>query len=272
MTGSHLEGFDVAVGAVEDAARGQPASVAANGTCGTSCLSVEEECQSAPALRGGRIAAVKEPGQPTVKTLFALSGNVCAFFDEDDPRSGCEQQLTDPTWKRVMGRVCHIYGEKEGSARWDPDHDDDGHEFWNLILLCPTHHTVIDDTEPHRFPSEKLRRMKERHERANGKPPNQQPWWQDESALERMAAAALAAYARLQQVGSPSESEDPWSDVADQRRALDAELGYHRAWAQDHADRFKDDGLDGEGVRQYEHHLAQVRRIEATLAHLAQGE
>lgn len=67
--------------------------------------------------------------------------------------------------------VPHI-GEKEGSARWDPAHDDDdGHEFWNLILLCPTHHTVIDDTEPDRFPPEKLIRMKERHEHASATPP-----------------------------------------------------------------------------------------------------
>lgn len=52
------------------------------------------------------------PGAATVKTLFALSGNVCAY-------PGCEQPLTDPAWRSVRGRIGHIYGERPGSARFD---------------------------------------------------------------------------------------------------------------------------------------------------------
>jgi hypothetical protein len=148
---------------------------------------------------------MREPGESTVKTLFALSGNVCAFYDEDGQRPACEQQLTDPSWSRVMGRICHIYGKKPGSARWDPTHDQDGHEFWNLILLCPTHHSVIDETEPALFPPDKLFRMKARAESVR---PMGSAWCSDE-ALDRYARAALATYRRLSALAQSSEAEAP---------------------------------------------------------------
>ena len=53
------------------------------------------------------------PSLPAVKTLFALSGNVCAY-------RGCEVKLTDPAWTKVNADVAHIRGEKPGAARSDP--------------------------------------------------------------------------------------------------------------------------------------------------------
>lgn len=106
-----------------------------------------------------------EPSLSVVKTLFARSGNTCAFFDQEGREPPCEQPLTDPKWKRAMARICHIAGRRPGSARWDSTLTcEQINSFDNLILLCPTHHVKVDDTEPHRFPVESLLGMKARHE------------------------------------------------------------------------------------------------------------
>jgi hypothetical protein len=48
----------------------------------------------------------------------------------------------------LTGEVCHIKGARPGSARYDPDQSDlERHAGANLVLMCPTHHTVIDDDE-----------------------------------------------------------------------------------------------------------------------------
>jgi hypothetical protein len=89
----------------------------------------------------------------TMKTLFVMSGNVCAFLDPD-PASrepGCEQQLTDPKWESVKACICHIAGRKPGRARYDESMTDKQRaEFDNLILICPNQHLLIDKPEPGR--------------------------------------------------------------------------------------------------------------------------
>lgn len=64
----------------------------------------------------------------------------------------------------LVGEVCHIKGSRPGSARYDSaqsaterNHRD------NLILMCPTHHTVIDDDEIS-YPVERLLLIKRDHE------------------------------------------------------------------------------------------------------------
>jgi hypothetical protein len=86
------------------------------------------------------------PSLSVVKTLFALSGNICAFQDE---REACEQHLTNPAWKEVIADIAHIAGERPGSARFDPSMTDiERHSYENLMLLCPTHHRTIDRLGP----------------------------------------------------------------------------------------------------------------------------
>lgn len=110
------------------------------------------------------------PSDTAIKTLFALSRNLCFFGpDESDKGRGdrvgaCEQRLTDPSWKRVKARIAHIKGEHPNSARYDaaqPDSERQG--FENLMLLCPNHHTEIDDLRPDDFPPERLVAMRARH-------------------------------------------------------------------------------------------------------------
>ena len=95
------------------------------------------------------------PGITDVKLLFAKSGNRCAF-----PRCKAPMALDDT----LVGEVCHIKGARPGSARFDP-HQSASHRHHrdNLILICPTHHTVIDDDE-NSYTVERLLQLKREHE------------------------------------------------------------------------------------------------------------
>jgi hypothetical protein len=98
-----------------------------------------------------------EPSRPTVKKLFAFSGNLCAF-----PK--CKTPVVYPGSDSIVCEVCHIKGEKSTAARWDPNQsDEDRHGFDNLILLCGVHHKVVDDDED-AYTVERLRKMKRDHE------------------------------------------------------------------------------------------------------------
>jgi hypothetical protein len=124
------------------------------------------------------------PSDATVKTLFALSANVCAFNDD---RGACEVHLTDPSWTGVQARICHIQGLRPGSARYNPAMSDrERNHFDNLLLLCPNHHGRVDDLEPKRYTVEVLTRMKARG--LESLPASQ---WAPDAELARFASAAL---------------------------------------------------------------------------------
>lgn len=64
----------------------------------------------------------------------------------------------------LTGEVCHIKGVRPGSARYDPNQSPgERHHYQNLVLMCPTHHTVIDDDEES-YTVERLQRIKCEHE------------------------------------------------------------------------------------------------------------
>lgn len=92
------------------------------------------------------------------KTLWAKSGNICSF-------PGCDIVLVQEQQARVVvGVEAHIKGERPGAARYDPNQSDDERDSYdNRILLCATHHTVIDGDEA-TWTVEKLHRVKDDHE------------------------------------------------------------------------------------------------------------
>lgn len=123
------------------------------------------------------------PRITTVKTLFALSCNVCAY-------PGCDERLTDPSWKEVRGDIAHIHGEKPGAARYDASMtDDDRHDFANLMLLCPNHHRLIDRLDPNAHSADELMAMKARHEEHCAGSSN----WAEDDDLTRFARLVIAA-------------------------------------------------------------------------------
>lgn len=99
--------------------------------------------------------AVKNPDR---KRLWARSGNQCSF-------PYCDVELVDEgVADRTLGEEAHIKGEKEGAARYDSKQSSKERDSYdNLILLCPTHHTLID-SNPEEFPVNLLIQMKKDHE------------------------------------------------------------------------------------------------------------
>ncbi|HBI9063578.1 TPA: HNH endonuclease [Acinetobacter baumannii] len=81
--------------------------------------------------------------EKSVKILWGGSGNLCAHPE-------CTTNITALTGRKgyTLGEMAHIKGDKPGACRYDPtqtEKERNSHE--NLILLCPTHHTLIDKPE-----------------------------------------------------------------------------------------------------------------------------
>jgi len=107
------------------------------------------------------------PSVPTIKRLFAVSGNRCAF-------PSCHLPVVDQASSKVTGRISHIKARRCGGPRYDPNQtDEQRHSFENLLLLCPIHHDVID-ADPKSYTVERLLEIKSNHEIANagGDEPN----------------------------------------------------------------------------------------------------
>lgn len=103
------------------------------------------------------------PTAATVKRLFALSGNKCAF-----PK--CNQPLVHHD--KVTGRICHIKAANANGPRFDQAQTiEERHGFSNLLLLCPIHHDVID-ADAEAYTVKRLWAMKSAHERASQSVPD----------------------------------------------------------------------------------------------------
>lgn len=122
----------------------------------------------------------KSPSRPTVKRLFAVSGNHCAF-----PK--CPTPLVDPKSGSIVGEICHIKGEKMDAPRHDKHQSDkERHGFDNLLLLCNVHHKIVDDDDK-AYTVERLIQMKKDHEARHKTPPPV-----DDATAERFVTVAIA--------------------------------------------------------------------------------
>lgn len=102
-----------------------------------------------------KIVKRQAPTADTVRRLFLLSGNQCAF-------PGCNHPIItgDGTY---VGELCHICAAEEGGERFDHKQDnEDRRQFDNLLLLCRDHHVVTNDVVE--YPVERMRKMKADHE------------------------------------------------------------------------------------------------------------
>ncbi|MFI7510472.1 hypothetical protein ACIBSS_27010 [Micromonospora aurantiaca] len=103
------------------------------------------------------------------KLLWGRAGDSCAW-------PGCNQALTAvagdeeagalATQGLILGEEAHIRSSKVGGPRYDSIYPEGRlDDYVNLILLCPTHHTVIDKEGGKGWPADQLVAMKEAHER-----------------------------------------------------------------------------------------------------------
>jgi hypothetical protein len=95
-----------------------------------------------------------------LEILWGLAAARCAF-------PGCRRELVkdetarDP--KKVIGNVCHIVAHSAGGPRADATvTEEERRRESNLILLCATHHDVVD-AQPNTFTVDDLRCWKREH-------------------------------------------------------------------------------------------------------------
>ncbi len=95
------------------------------------------------------------PSEATVKRLFAVSNNCCAF-----PK--CTTPLVHGT--KVTARISHIRARSLGGPRYDQTQSEEQRNgFDNLLLLCGAHADVID-ADKETYSVDRLTAMKRAHE------------------------------------------------------------------------------------------------------------
>jgi hypothetical protein len=96
------------------------------------------------------------PVAKTLRELFLKSGNLCAY-------PGCGRLMMNVEGV-FTGQVCHIEAAEEDGERFNPAMtNEQRRHVSNLMLMCYDHHQETNDVA--KFPVEKLRRMKEDHEK-----------------------------------------------------------------------------------------------------------
>lgn len=89
-----------------------------------------------------------------IKLLWGKASGRCSY-------PGCQVDLVPllvNSGATVLGEMAHVIGRKPGASRSDAKVGiDDSYE--NLILLCPTHHTLVDKAEQD-FPVDVLKKWK----------------------------------------------------------------------------------------------------------------
>lgn len=96
---------------------------------------------------------------PTIKKLFAYSGNRCAA-------PGCSRTVIARDDITVVAKICHIEAASPNGARYNASMTDEERcHFDNLILLCDECHSIIDnkETESH-YTVDLLKSWKKNHE------------------------------------------------------------------------------------------------------------
>lgn len=94
-----------------------------------------------------------------IKRLWGKAAGRCAF-------PTCEinclpsLDLNNPT---IVGEMAHAIARKSGGPRGRPTPGADS--YTNLILFCPTHHTLVDKAPEGTFPAKTLLKWKADHER-----------------------------------------------------------------------------------------------------------
>jgi hypothetical protein len=99
---------------------------------------------------------MSSPKLTTIKRLFAVSGNQCAF-------TSCLLPVSENSGT-VTGEVAHIKASSVKGPRYDANQtEEERNNYKNLILLCSRHHTIID-SEVEKYTVGILTKMKKEHE------------------------------------------------------------------------------------------------------------
>ncbi|MER7573217.1 hypothetical protein [Streptomyces sp. NPDC126514] len=103
------------------------------------------------------------------KLLWGRAGNQCAMPD-------CFQSLTIDLAQEeseilaaagaVIGEEAHIRSSRPDGPRYDPAYPAEKLDTYeNLLLLCPTHHAIVDKNGGSQLPISSLESLKQQHEK-----------------------------------------------------------------------------------------------------------
>ena len=99
--------------------------------------------------------------QKDVKLLFGLSAGRCAF---PDCKISCIAEGTELDDASVLGKIAHIIAHSDNGPRADPNLSMKKRDCYdNWILLCPTHHDLID-SQANTYTVEDIKQWKQEHE------------------------------------------------------------------------------------------------------------
>lgn len=155
----------------------------------------------------------------SIKILWAEAAGRCAF-------PGCGIKLSTGGGGNIaphtIGEMAHIRGNKKGTNRHDASQSQaDRDDYENLILLCPTHHEIIDAQEnEEQYSVDLLLSMKAEHENSvNGR--------LDQEELADKFAVAKVLYPLVQENHEVFKHFGPHSDIA--RKNPNSEAA-HSVW------------------------------------------
>ncbi|MGB7541467.1 MAG: hypothetical protein WBM28_05560, partial [Burkholderiales bacterium] len=108
-----------------------------------------------------RKRAARSYSMATIKELFTLCSNQCAFPD-------CTNEIVAAGTKRskaaVVGHICHIYAASDSGPRGKPGlTEEERNSSGNLILMCRHHHPRVDK-QWETYPAATLKKWKKAHE------------------------------------------------------------------------------------------------------------
>ncbi|WP_458682635.1 hypothetical protein [Prescottella equi] len=148
-----------------------------------------------------------KPVQSTLRELFMVSGNRCAF-----PK--CDAPIIDELGN-FSAQVCHIEAAVNGGERFNPNQEpEDRRHVSNLLLLCYRHHIETDKVDE--YPVERMQQMKRDHEA-----PFRQGWDRVLANIEDWTETTSVSHPTT--LHSPSE----WTDTLEESAefGIDYELG-----------------------------------------------
>ena len=99
--------------------------------------------------------------QKDIKLLWGRAASRCSF---PDCRVGLTQDKEIASESFPLGEQAHIIAKESDGPRGESVLENEERDsYFNRILLCPTHHTVIDGN-PEDYPVERLHMIKTQHE------------------------------------------------------------------------------------------------------------
>ena len=97
-----------------------------------------------------------------VALLWSRSGGICCF---PECNVECVKEANNDDASAIIGQIAHIEAKSDRGPRANPSLTDQQRDaYYNLILLCPTHHSLVDARES-AYTVAMLRRWKESRER-----------------------------------------------------------------------------------------------------------